>query len=231
MAQGPDAGARLVRVGRLGASGASSAPSPLCAEVEGFSLHAAVRISSSDRERLEHLCRYVARPPLAAERLTLTARGHVRYEFRRPWRNGTTHVEFEPLVFLERLAALVPPPRMHMQTYHGVLAPGSTWRDDVVPMPVPVPVGEGTHSKRCSEPEQGPSGSTRPRHRYLWPELMRRVFGVEVLRCGVCHSLRRLIAVITQRDVIIKILAHLGLETDPPPMQPARAPPQLELAF
>jgi hypothetical protein len=169
--------------------------------VEGFSLHAAVRISSSDRERLEHLCRYIARPPLAAERLTLTARGHVRYEFRRPWRNGTTHVEFEPLVFLERLAALVPPPRMHMQTYHGVLAPGSTWRDDVVPMRVPVPVGEGTRSKSCSEPEQGPSGSTRPRHRYLWPELMRRVFDVEVLRCGVCHSLRRLIAVITQRHV------------------------------
>jgi hypothetical protein len=231
VAQGPDAGARLVRVGRLGASGVSSVPSPLCAEVDGFSLHAAVRISSSDRERLEHLCRYIARPPLAADRLTLAARGRVRYEYRRPWRDGTTHVEFEPLVFLERLAALVPPPRMHLQTYHGVLAPGSTWRDDVVPVPVPLAMGEGTRSKSCSGREEGPGGSTRPRHRYLWAELMRRVFGVDVLRCGVCHSLRRLIAVITQRHVIIKILAHLGLETDPPPMQPARAPPQLELAF
>ena len=47
----------------------------------------------------------------------------------------------------------------------------------------------------------------------------------------LCHSLRRLIAVITQRHVIVKILAHLELETDPPPVQPARAPPQLELAF
>jgi hypothetical protein len=47
----------------------------------------------------------------------------------------------------------------------------------------------------------------------------------------VCHSLRRLIAVITQRHVITKILAHLGLETDPPPVQAARAPPQPELAF
>jgi hypothetical protein len=118
---------------------------------------------------------------------------------------------------------------MHLQTYHGVLAPGSTWRDDVVPMPVPV--GEGARSKSCSEREQGPGGSTRPRHRYLWAELMRRVFGVDVLRCGVCHSLRRLIAVITQRHVIVKILAHVGLETDPPPVQPARAPPQLEFAF
>ncbi len=197
--------------------------------MDGFSLHVAVQVEGHDTERLEHLCRYIARPPLAAERLTLTRRGRVRYEFRRPWRDGITHVEFEPLVFLERLAALVPPPRMHLQTYHGVLAPGSTWRDDVVPMPVSR--GEGTRAKSASGREQGPGGSTRPPHRYLWAELMRRVFDVEVLLCGVCHSLRRLIAVITQRNVIVKILAHLELETDPPPMQPARAPPQLELAF
>jgi len=60
VAQGPDAGTRLARIGRLGASEVSSVPSPLCAEVHGFSLHAAVRISNSDRERLEHLCRYIA---------------------------------------------------------------------------------------------------------------------------------------------------------------------------
>ena len=48
-------------------------------------------------------------------------------------RDGTTHVELDPLVFLERLAALVPPPRMQLQTYHGVFAPGSSWRDEVVP--------------------------------------------------------------------------------------------------
>ena len=114
------------------------------------------------------------------------------------------------MVFLERLAALVPPPRMHLQTYHGVLAPGSAWRDDVVPRPVPpVPVAERTRRRSYSGREQGLGGSARPPHRYLWAELMRRVFGLEVLRCGVCHSLRRLIAVITQRAVIVKMLAHL----------------------
>ena len=60
---------------------------------------------------------------------------------------------------------------------------------------------------------------------------MRRVFGLDVLRCGVCRSQRRLISLITQKEVIVRILAHLELETDPPPIQPARAPPQLELAF
>ena len=65
--QGPDAGSRLTRIGTLGASGASSTPSPLCAEADGFSLHVAVQVEGHDTERLEHLCRYIARPPLAAE--------------------------------------------------------------------------------------------------------------------------------------------------------------------
>ncbi|TDJ66127.1 MAG: hypothetical protein E2O39_17020 [Planctomycetota bacterium] len=55
-------------------------------------------------------------------------------------RDGTTHVVFEPLVFLERLAALVPPPRMQMQTYHGVswrgLRSATTWcRRSIGPRP------------------------------------------------------------------------------------------------
>ncbi len=126
VAQGPDAGAQLGRVGIQGAPGARFTPPPLCANVDGFSLHAAVHIPASDRERLEHLCRYIARPPFSADRLTLTPRGRVHYELRRPWRDGTTHVVFDAQVFLEHLAALVPPPRAHLATYHGVLAPAST---------------------------------------------------------------------------------------------------------
>ena len=70
-----------------------------------------------------------------------------------------------------------------------------------------------------------------PPHRYLWSELMLRVFGVDVLRCMRCGSRRRLVSLITERTVIVRILAHLALPTDPPPVQPARAPPQLELVF
>jgi hypothetical protein len=60
---------------------------------------------------------------------------------------------------------------------------------------------------------------------------MRRGFGFELLLCSVCRSRRRLVAMITERSTIVRILAHLGLETDPPAIQPARAPPQLELGF
>ena len=82
-----------------------------------------------------------------------------------------------------------------------------------------------------SSEEEKRSSARRPPHRYLWSELMRRVFGFEVLRCKVCRSRRRLVAVITERSTIVWILAHLGLETDPPAIQPARAPPQQELGF
>ena len=66
-------------------------------------MHAAVHIPAHDRDRLKHLCRYIAHPALAGDRMTLSKRGRVRYEFRRAWRDGTTRVELEPLV---------PPPRM-----------------------------------------------------------------------------------------------------------------------
>ncbi len=40
---------------------------PLCADINGFSLHAAVRIEAQDRKRLEQLCRYITRPALSDE--------------------------------------------------------------------------------------------------------------------------------------------------------------------
>jgi hypothetical protein len=225
VAHGPDAGARIGRLGLLGGGEARITPGSLCAEVDGFSLHAAVRIPPHDRAQLEHLCRYIARPPFAATRLKWSRRGRLLYELRNPWRDGTTHVVFDPEVFIERLAALIPPPRAHLQTYHGVLAPSASWRDEVVVCPVRPAVAAD------SSEEGKQSSDRRPPHRYLWPELMRRVFGFEVLRCKVCRSRRRLVAMITERSVIARILAHLGLDTDPPPIQPARAPPQLEWGF
>ena len=60
---------------------------------------------------------------------------------------------------------------------------------------------------------------------------MRRVFDLDVLRCRACRTHRRLIALITERTVIVAILSHLGLDPDPLPIQPARAPPKSELTF
>jgi len=46
---------------------------------------------------------------------------------------GTTHVIFEPLDFMARLAALVPQPRVNLTRFHGVFAPNSKYRALVTP--------------------------------------------------------------------------------------------------
>jgi len=88
-------------------------------EVAGFSLHAGVEAKAHERKKLERLCRYISRPAVAEKRLSLTPNGNVRYQLKTPYRDGTTHVIFEPLDFMARLAALVPKPGVHLTRYHG----------------------------------------------------------------------------------------------------------------
>ncbi len=65
-----------------------------------------------DRERLERLCRYTARPAIASDRLHELPDGRIAYDLRHPWSDGTTRVVLQPLTFLEKLTALVPPPAL-----------------------------------------------------------------------------------------------------------------------
>lgn len=133
-----------------------------CASVGGLSVHANVAVPARDRRRLERLCRYAARPALASERLSQLPDGRLLYRLKRRWRDGTTHVGFEPLELLERLAALVPPPRFHMVRYHGVLAPAARERPRVVesvppPRPLrPEPASQpGQHCAGCRGNDAG----------------------------------------------------------------------------
>jgi Putative transposase len=83
------------------------------ARLEGFSLHADVAVPARRRDQLEKLCRYLVRPPLALDRLTESTGGQLLYEFRRPWRDGSTALLLDPLELLGRLAALVPTTPSH----------------------------------------------------------------------------------------------------------------------
>ena len=61
----------------------------LCADEQGFSLHAAVRCGADDRQALEQLCRYITRPALSDERVQLNTAGQVELKLKTPWRDGT----------------------------------------------------------------------------------------------------------------------------------------------
>ncbi|MGH2397983.1 MAG: transposase [bacterium] len=50
-----------------------------------------------------------------------------------PYRDGATHIVMSPLEFMQRLAALVPRPRLHLIRFHGVLAPNAKLRPEIVP--------------------------------------------------------------------------------------------------
>ena len=91
--------------------------------MSGFSLHGGVAVKPSQREKLERLCRYICRPPVSKKRLFLTPRGDIGYSLKTSYRDGTTHVIFETLDFIARLAALVPLPRLNITRFHGVFAP------------------------------------------------------------------------------------------------------------
>lgn len=119
IASGPNVGKRIGRLGDyIDGESAEALASPRCAMVHGFSVHANVVVPARDRSRLERLCRYAARPPVATERLAELADGRLSYELKRPWSDGTTHVVFEPVDFLAKLAALIPAPRVHMARYY-----------------------------------------------------------------------------------------------------------------
>jgi hypothetical protein len=66
--------------------------------------------------------------------------------------------------------------------------------------------------------------------RSKWAERLQRVFEIDALRCSYCGGKRKLIALLTDGAVVRKILAHLGLDTGPPRLAPARAPPELDFA-
>ena len=58
---------------------------------------------------------------------------NIHYRLKTPYRDGTTHVVFEPPDFIVRLAALVPNPRVNLTRYHGVFAPNHHLREQVTP--------------------------------------------------------------------------------------------------
>jgi hypothetical protein len=232
IATGRRAGQRVLRFGDPGEAADLEEPvSSRCVTLGGFSIHAEVGVSARDRRRLERLCRYVGRPPLATGRLSLLGDGRLLYRLKRRWRDGTTHVVFEPMELLEKLAALVPPPRIHQVRYHGILGPAAQRRASVVPAPpAPGPGGSGPTGKpdRSSQPSPAVAGAgTAPAPKNLaWADLIRRVFQTDALECPRCGGPMRIMAAIQTPQAIRDILEHLGLPSRPPPIVPALLPPE-----
>jgi hypothetical protein len=217
---------------------------PLCSRSGGFSLHAARVVEPRDRPGLEKLCRYGLRAPFALDRFSLDPDGRVRYHLPKPWPGpgGKTELVFEPVALLRRLAALIPAPYGNLVRYHGIFANRSRYRPLLPRPPVPYqptdhtpPTGPDTLGPEPTAPDLDAAPQTadtpiRPR-RLKWQQLIKRVFGLDPLRCPRCSATMVVVAFITDPPILSRILNHLGLPTTTPPLAPANLSLQQELDF
>ena len=194
------------------------------AKYAGFSLHAGVACQPHERKKLERICRYISRPSLSEERLSLNERGQVVYKLKTPYDNGTTHIVLDPLDFLSRLASLVPRPRVNLIRFHGVFAPNFKHRSLVVPSP--------PHNQKTDEEGSGLEdledyhGKKKSRS-MTWAQRLKQVFNIDIETCSKCGGKVKIIVCIEETEVIEKILNHLGLDSKPPTPSLPRGPPQL----
>ena len=120
---------------------------------------------------------------------------------------------------MQRLAALVPRPRLHLIRFHGVLAPNATLRKAVVPVPVP-PTASAPAPMHAGDCAHLPVGSAKGRMH--WAQLLKRVFDIDIERCRHGGGQLKLIAAIEDAAAIARLLTQLGLAAQPPPRAPAR---------
>jgi len=197
----------------------------------GFSVDAGVCIEAHDRAGLERLLRYCARPPFAMERLRKAGAALV-YRCAKQHSEPTgdkrgakvDELELSPLELINRIAALVPPPRTHRHRYFGVLAPNSPLRAAAVAMAAPaLQAPAQTGQTVQTQPDSAPP-KRAPAH-YLWAVLIARIYEVFPLLCPMCGGHMRLIAFITDGIQIRQILDHIGVACEAPRISPARGPP------
>lgn len=226
IATGPQQGSKVFTLQTLPHCESEKPGYGQAAKVAGFSLHAGVMAEGHQRDKLERLCRYVSRPAVSEKRLALTSNGHVRYELKTPYRNGTTHVIFEPMDFMAKLAALVPKPRVNLTRFHGVFAPNSKHRVQVTP------------AKRGKKPDKPEAADTdwldktpeERHHAMTWMQRLKRVFNIDIEVCEHCGGHVKVIASIEDPDIIEQILKHLKqkaakADTNHHTQPPERAPP------
>ena len=135
--------------------------------------------------------RYVTRPAICLDRLTVRSDGQIQYELKNPFRNGTTHILFSPLDFLSKLAALVPRPRCNLVRYHCIFAPNSKMRKLIVPK------NSKRSLKKVKGKEESKTYKTAEESAYqdelvaplTWAQRLKRVFNIDITLCPLCGGL------------------------------------------
>jgi len=179
-------------------------------ENSGFSLNANVRIQSWDRDGLERLIRYCARPCFKSENLKWNG-PWINYRLPKPSHTGQTYIQLDPLEFITRISKFIPYPRRHRRHYHGVFAPNSPLRKKV----------EANAKKRpmsCTPPVQEVAKKIK-KVTFNWSKLIARIYEVDPLKCE-CGKEIKIVAFVTHSAEIRRILNGIGWSTEIPEFDP-----------
>ena len=177
----------------------------LSCSMNGFSQPGARAKNTLNRRGLEQLISCIARGPFSNDRITLCPEGG-QLALKRPFADGTTHILMSCGELIEKLTALIPPPRSHLVRWSGSFAPNSKYRRKIVLNP---------DEKKGFDFEGKKRGKI-----YRWADLLARVFGIDVLLCP-CGGGYVAKGAIKQGSEIRRYLTHIGLD----PIPPARGPP------
>jgi hypothetical protein len=145
-------------------------------------------------------------------------------KLKKPFSDGTTHIVFTPLEFIEKLSALVPKPRVHLIRYAGAFARHAKIRPDVL---VKARLGEDAAATEKDKSTPVTESKTPSEKSKNWARLLKKVFNIDVDSCHSCGGKNvKVVAAILEKKVIEKILTHVGIPPDIPVVAEARAPPQ-----
>jgi len=188
----------------------------------GFSVHNRVRVEPEDQSAVERLSRYIMRPPISLERMRWDGVGEVRYRRKGghedPALNRDPVETFDPLEFLARVIMHIPEPRRHLIRFYGWysnVTRGRRRREEESGCEC----GRGSGHSSGRKRDDGPDARAMRRS---WAQLIKRIYEVDPLVCPLCGSEMKLIAFITEHEVVDKILRHLkqrraeGTERGPP---------------
>ena len=136
--------------------------------------------------------------------------GDLVYTMKRVFSDGTRAVVLSPMELIEKLCAMVPPPRAHQSLYTGVFSSHSQWRNLVV---------LGPTARKGFNPETVDKKKVKNHRR---AQLLKRVFKIDVGTCPKCGTDMEIRSAVHDHESIQRYMRHLGLPVHPPTIAPAR---------
>ena len=186
----------------------------------GFSVHACQSVSPDDPERLEHLARYLVRPPMPFSAVERTHDRHVRVLTPPHPEHGSSELLLDPLDWIQAVTDQIPDPRLHLVRYYGAYANRCRNASHRATFP-------GVDANVESDAEQKSQAEPLKANRASWARLLRKILEVDPLLCPRCRVEMKIVSIIIDHAVVDQIIRHLAhaaardpFEERPPPLSP-----------